>query len=589
MTGYMRSGMMPKIFAIIGVTLLCTLLHAQVPTVQWQQQAEAEGASIHPTRTAVDSQGNTYVAGYFGDTMHVGDTMLVVSNAPTVDVFMSKFDAEGAHLWSRSFGAEGTDQVYGLCVDAEDHVLIAGRMSSEVMDLGGITITKGASNFAGFWARFDGEGTCTAALATDCIAPFPALSNTSINAITTDAAGRIYVTGGWRADTLRFDGQVLVNERPADQVLGTNVFVARFTASGVCDWLIGNGPGTVPGNSNAGYSIEAAANDKIFIGGVFGGNRMVFGIRTLEVFDVDEGFYARLDANDGSVDWVRAVRGANVGSNTYDGVNAVVAGADGDLYVSGNYVGHLVDVDSVLVLPSPLNVNANKGFVLRVQANDGLPVWGEVLGESATGNANVGEMAMSPTGGELALSMNYSGDVEFGPVSPPSATNSNGLTLLMDLNGVPTRGLELTGNAGQSLTGAVYDAAGDMRVCGKYDGTAVQMGTGIWSNPTSTGQFYSMILCKLGIPPVGVQDLAWREQLHIFPDPCTDALWLSTGEGSAEVELRIISLDGRVLTSVRARPINGSVRVDTERLSAGTYLLHYMLSDRQGAVRFVRE
>ncbi|HOY29640.1 MAG TPA: T9SS type A sorting domain-containing protein [Flavobacteriales bacterium] len=580
---------MPKIFATTGVTLLCTVLHAQVPTVEWQQQAEAEGASIHPTRTAVDSQGNTYVAGHFGDAMHVGDTVLQVNNAPTVDVFLSKFDAEGAHLWSRSFGAEGTDQVYGLCVDAEDHVLIAGRTSSEVMELGGITITKGASNFAGFWARFDGEGTCTAARATDCVAPFPALSNTSINAITTDAAGRIYITGGWRADTLRFDGHVLVNERPTDQVLGTNVFVARFTVSGVCEWLIGNGPGTVPGNSNAGYAIEAAATGKVFVGGVFGGNRMLFGTRMLECFDLDEGFYASLDAADGSVDWVRAVRGANVGSNTYDGVNAVVAGANGELFVSGNYVGHQVDVDSLLVLPSPLNVNANKGFVLQVQANDGLPVWGRVLGESATGNANVGEMEIAPTGEELALSMNYNGEVEFGAVAPPSAVNTNGLTLLMDLNGIPTRGLALTGNGGQSMTGAVYDAAGDMRVCGKYDGTAVQMGAAAWSNPQSTGQFYTLILCKLGIPPVGVQDLARREQLHVFPNPCADALWLQMEDTTDEVELRIISLDGRVVSVVHARPMNGSVRVDTERLSAGTYLLHYVLSDRQGAVRFVRE
>ena len=185
--------------------------------------------------------------------------------------------------------------------------------------------------------------------------------------------------------------------------------------------------------------------------------------------------------------------------------------------------------------------------------------------------------------------MNYNGEVEFGTVAPPSAVNTNGLTLLMDLNGIPTRGLALTGNGGQAMTGAVYDAAGDMRVCGKYDGTAVQMGTAAWSNPQSTGQFYTMILCKLGIPPVGVQDLARREQLRHYPNPCADALWLQMEDTTDEVELRIISLDGRVVSVVRAGPMNGSVRVDTERLSAGTYLLHYVLSDRQGAVRFVRE
>jgi hypothetical protein len=579
-----------RIALLYTLALVQATLSAQTPTVLWTRQADAAGASIHPTRTATDSQGNVYVAGHFGDEYHVDGTVLQAVTPPTTDVFLSKFDASGAHLWSRSFGAEGTDNIYGLCVDPQDHVLICGRTSSDSVAFDGITIHKGASNFAGFWARFDPAGLCVVAKATACSAPFPALSNTSINAIASDPQGNIYITGGWRADTLRFDGLALVNQRPIGQVVGTNVFVARFSSSGSCDWLTGNGQGTVPGNSNAGSAIAVDGNGALFISGTFGGTRMVLGQRTLGVFDLDEGFYARLDGTDGSVDWVRAVRGANLGSNTYDAVNAIVPDDAGHLYIGGNYVGHQVDIDSLMVLPSPLNVNANKGFLFTVAAADGLPVWGRVLGESATGSASLSELHRSPGRQELALVLSYQGGVAFGGVSPPVAAVTNGLLLLCDTAGAATGGLALSGSNVELFSGAAYDAQGALVACGKYDGGSAQLGTqATVSMQLPPDGSFSMLLCMMGTPTSGVTAIEAESLAQVFPNPCVDELCMSLPQSTMPVHYEVLGVDGRCIIHGIASPMRGLLRIDLRALPAGHYVLRLEGDGARRAERFVKQ
>lgn len=579
-----------RISLLLALTLVQQALAAQTPTVLWTAQADAAGASIHPTRTATDSQGHVYVVGHFGDAYHVDGIVLQAVSPPTTDIFLSKFDANGAHLWSRSFGGDGSDNAYGLCVDPQDHVLICGRTGSDSIAFDGITIHKGESNFAGFWARFDPSGTCVAAKATDCSAPFPALSNTSINAITTDAQGNVYVTGGWRADTLRFDGLTLVNQRPIGQVVGTNVFVARFASDGTCAWLMGNGPGTVPGNSNAGYAIAADENGALYVSGTFGGTRMVLGQRALGVFDLDEGFYARLDAADGGVEWVRAVRGANLGSNTYDAVNTVVPDDAGHLYIGGNYVGHQVDLDSVLVLASPLNVNANKGFLFKVSVADGLPAWGRVLGESPSGNASLGELHRSPGGQELALVLSYQGGVAFGGVSPPVAAVTNGLLLLCDTAGAAVGGLELGGSNVELFSGAAYDAQGALLVCGKYDGGSAQLGMqATVSMQLPPDGSFSMLLGKLGTPTTGVAAVGPEVLAQVFPIPCAGELCIRSPRSTTPVRYEVLGMDGRCMVRGTAAPMDGLLRIDLRALPAGGFVLHLAGDGAPSAHRFVKQ
>jgi hypothetical protein len=74
---------------------------------------------------AVDRDGNVVFGGAFRSaTLDFGGGPLV--NAGDKDVYLACLDASGAHLWSERFGGDGEDEVWGLGLDSEGGLAIAG-------------------------------------------------------------------------------------------------------------------------------------------------------------------------------------------------------------------------------------------------------------------------------------------------------------------------------------------------------------------------------------------------------------------------------------------------------------------------------
>jgi hypothetical protein len=69
---------------------------------------------------AVDKDGNIIVAGYtlgaFDGNLSTGDR----------DIIVAKYDMDWNKLWSRQFGTAGRDEAFGLAVDAEGSIYVAG-------------------------------------------------------------------------------------------------------------------------------------------------------------------------------------------------------------------------------------------------------------------------------------------------------------------------------------------------------------------------------------------------------------------------------------------------------------------------------
>jgi hypothetical protein len=86
-----------------------------------------------------DSAGNVLLTGYFGGTIDFEGGAL--TSAGGNDLFVAKFDAAGAHLWSKHFG-DAEDQ-YGLSIttDSAGNVLLTGRFFGTV-DFGGGALTS---------------------------------------------------------------------------------------------------------------------------------------------------------------------------------------------------------------------------------------------------------------------------------------------------------------------------------------------------------------------------------------------------------------------------------------------------------------
>ena len=100
---------------------------------------------------------NCYFTGYFNDVMSVGTTTL--TSAGMWDVFFGKLASNGDLLWLKRFGGPLNDIGYGITVDHDDNVIVAGWFADTIDFGGGISISSyGGSDM--FVAKFDPQGNC---------------------------------------------------------------------------------------------------------------------------------------------------------------------------------------------------------------------------------------------------------------------------------------------------------------------------------------------------------------------------------------------------------------------------------------------
>ncbi|TAH50333.1 MAG: hypothetical protein EYC68_14230 [Chloroflexota bacterium] len=75
---------------------------------------------------AVDANGNVYVAGYSGSTW--GSPVRAFSGSD--DAFAAQLDFSGALTWNTFLGGSGGDYGFGVAVDANENVYVAGNSSA---------------------------------------------------------------------------------------------------------------------------------------------------------------------------------------------------------------------------------------------------------------------------------------------------------------------------------------------------------------------------------------------------------------------------------------------------------------------------
>ncbi|MCP4712252.1 MAG: hypothetical protein GY869_26820, partial [Planctomycetes bacterium] len=78
---------------------------------------------------AVDSDNNIFLTGSFFDTVDFDpsiDGIYERSSNGANDIFLTKLDSEGNHLWTMTFGAEGYDQANAVAVDSSNNIIITG-------------------------------------------------------------------------------------------------------------------------------------------------------------------------------------------------------------------------------------------------------------------------------------------------------------------------------------------------------------------------------------------------------------------------------------------------------------------------------
>lgn len=447
---YSNSTRPAKTWAVVAALLLCLLLLARPGYSQspaWQWAAQSTGTGIAQVKgIAVDAAGNSYVVGFFTEPTAFGSTTLTSQGSS--DMFAAKLSSAGVWEWAVAVGGTGSDRATGVAVDASGRVFISGSFYNQVSF--GPTALTSRGNTDAFVAQLSDHGqwqwataaggpgqdrACaltissnnellvagqfaeTAAFGTNQLVSsgssdaFVArltrggawqwatagggTDNDEISALTTNAAGEIYVTG-YFSSTGTFGASVLTGEGMDD------AFVGKLNSAGRWQWATA----ATGRNTSYGKAIVADPTGGVFITGSFSGSA-TFGNTHLQSNSSDDGFVARL-SDAGQWQWVSVLA-----SDYLESITGIALDRMGKLYVAGTF-SRTIQGGSMR-LTSSGHLDMFVGYISRT---------GTWLGLTAAGGAaddEIQALALAPSG-EVYVGGGFSTAAAFGSTQLQSAT-----------------------------------------------------------------------------------------------------------------------------------------------------------------------
>ncbi|MBU0529355.1 SBBP repeat-containing protein [bacterium] len=173
-----------------------------------------------------DGSGNSFVVGYFCQTATFGageTNQTVLTSSGSDDIFVAKYDPNGALVWAKQAGGTSDDDGYGIATDGSGNSLVTGYFR-EIVTFGVGEPNQTALTSSGgtdiFIAKYDPNG----ALMWARKAGGP--SDDNGNGIAMDGSGNSFVTGYFQ-QTATFDGTTMVSSGSGD------IFVAKYNQDGV--------------------------------------------------------------------------------------------------------------------------------------------------------------------------------------------------------------------------------------------------------------------------------------------------------------------------------------------------------------------
>lgn len=304
------------LFWVALSALLPVASQAQIPGVTWANGGGGTHATYsriaYTTGVTSDAAGNSYVTGYFSDTLTLGTFRLVSQGS--YDLYVAKLDAAGHYQWAAQATSLRLDTSNGIALDNAGNVYITGYTEAYELDFGPYKLTNPGFGAALYVAQLSPAGTWQRA--TLASSPSNTFSYTVSNALAVDKAGAVYVTGGLNG-TVAFGSTRLTNG-------GYGTFVAKLGPTGTWEWA------TIAGGIyDFGHAIALDQAGNPYITGYFESTQVKFGTFTLTNRGAGDIFVAKLTAA-GTWQWV-----AQGGGRDTDYGFGIVVDPAGNAYVTG--------------------------------------------------------------------------------------------------------------------------------------------------------------------------------------------------------------------------------------------------------------
>ena len=329
-----------NILTSAGAEDVVVVKYDPVGEVRWAR-AFGGGLADHPGGIAVDTNGFSYVTGFFQSTLTAGSLSLTAPDVNGADVFVARLDPDGNVLWLRSGGGAGADVGVGVAVDSDGGVFVTGSHGDAALFGTNTLATAGSSDM--FLAKYDSAGTLL------WVRSGGGLGADSGTAVAAVPGGGCIAAGTYNRrasfDTLAFTNSV----GGSNGIVG--FYSARYGADGSLGWVRNAvGPdSTVKGVVVRGAEVLMVGHFKSWL--ILATNG-VTGPLSYDIFVTDMGL-------DGSLGWVRSLgsahdsRGAGIGFDGASGFYCVGA-ATGPVSFDGLVVEGQTNVtDAYLAAFSP--------------------------------------------------------------------------------------------------------------------------------------------------------------------------------------------------------------------------------------------
>jgi hypothetical protein len=446
----MRSSLVPlatfTLLAFVGTA-------AATPVHQWSYRFGSTNPDT-PTGLAVAPDGDVIVTGIFGLTVDFGGGPLAL---PFLGLFVARYDAYGAHQWSKAFDAVSN----AVTADGLGNVIITGYDAGPT-DFGGGTLPQIGSSDV-FIVKFDPDGEHVWSRRHG-----GSVSSTFGYAIAADASGNIVVAG-------HFTGAISLGGGELTSAGRKDIFVVMYDANGVHQWSKKFG-GSLD-DSAWGIDIDAAGN--VVMTGEFRSS-INFGGTTLVSAGISDIFLVRFSST-GAHQWSE-----RFGGSGQDYGRAVAVDAAGNVCSTGQFWGTL-DFGG-----GPLTSAGSSDIYLAKHDTNGAHAWSKRFGSSSPWE--IGNAVATDGAGNVALTGQFRGTVDFGGGEVTSANIQDAFVAEYDADGEYQWSRALTGPGdGESGFGIGQDAAGDVFVAGAFQQT-VDFGGG----PYTSAGFDDIFVAKYG-------------------------------------------------------------------------------------------
>ena len=388
---------------------------------EWSMLESGGGSLLEDTIEAIivdPLTGDSFVTGHYINNTTFGAFKLINPHGEDADgllweeIFVARLSSEGNWLWAVSAGGPDRDISYGIDLDGNGGVYIAGFYQSNVSFFGTSQLLNDdltardwhngtAPTGDAFVAKLDTDGNWLWARGMH--------GNQSDWGVSVKShhAGGIVVAGSFSSGSLNLGSSTIANNTGFGSI---DIFVAGYDENGIEQWVAVAGEW----GGDEVYDLEVDKSGNTYLVGYIQGIGAYFlPHKPLNTgVGMSEGYVAKL-APDHTWEWVSLV-----GGNSTDEIYGIDLDQDGGIYVVGRYSSDNIsfrnmDNSTSLVLAnsnpswiSGIPINSQEGFVAKL-TGDGEWVWANRL----SGSLNEEVVAVTALRNHVVIALTSTSDL----------------------------------------------------------------------------------------------------------------------------------------------------------------------------------